>query len=153
MTWFAFNGYNTIELAGLQEKEATSYGFHGYATQALAEKYRNSVNFVQAPVLDLLEADYNTARFAGQQPGGPNSNLANPASIPGSVGTAAGNAAGGLGNFVLHTTGNFHTVLIRAAEIILGLLLIGIGLVKLSGGAQAAISKVPVYGKAIGALT
>ena len=62
-------------------------------------------------------------------------------------------ALGSLGSWTLHTTGDFHTVLIRAAEIILGLLLIGIGLVKMSPAAAAAVGKVPVYGRAIKAVT
>lgn len=72
MTWFAFNGYPTIDLAGSQEKEAVVLGWHGYATQAQAEANPNSVNILQKAFLNLAELDYATAVRAGEQPGGPN---------------------------------------------------------------------------------
>lgn len=72
MTWFAFHGYPDMSLAGSQEKQAVGMGFHGYATQAEADKNPNSVNILQAPILDLLESDYSSAVKEGAQPGGPN---------------------------------------------------------------------------------
>jgi hypothetical protein len=72
VTWFAFSGYPTIDLAGSQEKEAVVLGWHGYATQAQAEASPNSVNIFQKPFLDLVEADYAAAVRAGEQPGGKN---------------------------------------------------------------------------------
>lgn len=88
MTWFAFDGYPTIDLAGSQEKEAVALGFHGYATKADAEKNPNSVNILQKPILNLLETDYSYAVRAGEQPGGPHATL-----TPGNVVTGAGQAA------------------------------------------------------------
>jgi hypothetical protein len=75
MTWFAFQGLNggkAIDIAGVQEKDAVAWGFHGYATEAQAEAKPNSVNIATRIAADLLIADYHTAVSQGAQPGGPN---------------------------------------------------------------------------------
>ena len=75
MTWFAFQGLNSgkaVNLAGAQEKTATSEGFHGYATEAQAEANPNSVNILTRGFADLWISDYNAAVKEGAQPGGPN---------------------------------------------------------------------------------
>jgi len=128
-TWFAFQGgYGTIELAGAQEKQAVILGFHGYATKAEAEAKRNSVNIFQAGPLNLLEADYKTALKTDSQPGGKNSNLLDPKSI---FNVATGDA------FNINATQWF----IRIGEVALGIVLIAIGLAKLTG-VQNKISQV-----------
>lgn len=84
MTWFAFQGYNKgnpIDLAGAQEKEAVSFGFHGYGTAAQAKAHPNSVNLLQKPFVNAIIADAAAATRTGTQPGGPN-NIFN---IPGNV--------------------------------------------------------------------
>ena len=120
-TWFAFkDGYDTIQLAGAQEKEAVILGFHGYATRAEAEAKRNSVNAFQAITLKMLEADYKTALKTDSQPGGKNSDLSKPQSI---WNVATGDA------FNINATQWF----IRIGEVALGIVLIAIGLAKLTG--------------------
>jgi hypothetical protein len=47
VTWFAWQGLNggkAVNLSGLDEKEASADGFHGYGTQAEAEANPNSIN-------------------------------------------------------------------------------------------------------------
>lgn len=125
MTWFAFQGgYDTIELAGVQEKQAVIMGFHGYGTKAEAEKHRNSVNSAQKATLNLLEYDYKQAVKQDSQPGGKNSNLADPNSI-------LGIATGGL------TNQDIQSWMIRIGEILLGIVLVGVGIAKLTGTTNA----------------
>lgn len=131
-TWFAFKGgWGTLKLAGAQEKELVVLGFHGYATQAEAEAHRNDVGWWQKPTLQLLEVDYQQQIAQGSQAGGPNSNLLDPKSV---FNIATGDA-GGLFNF------NATEWLIRIGEIVLGLVLVGVGLAKLTG-VQNKISEV-----------
>lgn len=94
MTWYAFKGYPPINIAGAQEKLATSIGFHGYATQAQASANPNSVSPLQKLYINVLEADYQQAKSVGQEPGGPNANLANPGSDVNAAGEEAGNVTG-----------------------------------------------------------
>lgn len=128
MTWFAFKGYQPIELAGAQEKEATALGFHGYATLAQATSHPNSVNVLQKAYVNILEADYKQAKSVGQQPGGPNANLANPAADLRAGGAEAANLAGlpAIGDFFNRLT-QAHTWL-RVGEVVAGLILLYVGL-------------------------
>lgn len=128
-TWFAFKGYGTVQLAGVQEKQAVATGFHGYATKAQAEAKPNSVNLLQKPLVNLLEADYAQALKTESQPGGTNSNLADPNSILGGIKDAAGLNA------------NITTWFIRVGEVVLGIVLVAIGVAKLTG-VQNTIAKV-----------
>jgi hypothetical protein len=124
MTWFAFKGYPTISLAGIQEKQAVGLGFHGYATMEQATQHPNSVNILQKVTLNVLEADYKEALKAGQQPGGPDSNLANPANDIGAAANLAG--VGAIGDFFNRLTqGNTW---LRVGEVVVGLLILYIGL-------------------------
>lgn len=127
-TWFAFKGYGTIQLAGIQEKQAVGLGFHGYATQAQAEAHPNSVNLLQKAFVNLAEADYKQALGTESQPGGANSNLANPNSILGGLKDAAGLNA------------NITSWFIRIGEVVLGIVLVAVGVAKLTGTANV-ISK------------
>jgi hypothetical protein len=132
MTWYAFRGYNTIDLAGAQEKVATAWGFHGYATRAQAEAHPNSVNLLQKAIVDTLEADYAAAVKGGAQPGGPN------ASNPLASGLQAANLGG------INAIGDFFNRLtqpntwIRVGEVIGGLLLVYIGLKATTSGTEVA---------------
>lgn len=129
-TWFAFKGYGTIQLAGLQEKDAVSIGFHGYATKAEAEAHPNSVNFAQKIFVNALEADYKTALATQSQPGGKNSNLADPNSL---IGGITATATAGL-------NANITSWFIRIGEVVLGIVLVAVGVAKLTGTANV-ISK------------
>jgi len=124
VTWFAFHGYGTVDLAGVQEKQAVAMGFHGYATKTLAERHPNSVNLFQKPFVNLIEADYQDALATGSQPGGPNAS--NPLAA----------AAQGAGSPLhgIEAVGNFFNTLtqkntwIRVGEVLAGLILLYVGL-------------------------
>jgi len=126
MTWFAFKGYGTIDIAGVQEKQAVGLGFHGYDTQSQAEAHPNSVNLLQKAFVNLAEADYKQALSQQSQPGGKNSNLADPSSILG-IATAGLNA-------------NITQWFIRIGEVVLGIVLVAVGVAKLTG-VQNTIAK------------
>lgn len=156
MTWYAFKGLNggkAIDIAGVQEKDATAWGFHGYGTEAAAEAAPNIVSnpFTRAAA-DLLIFDYHEAVKQGAQPGGPNASNPIGAGVQGAV-TNAGQAAGAVGSAIAGTGldtffGNLTTAAtwIRVGEAVLGLLLITVGLLKLSessGLAAGIVNQVP----------
>lgn len=109
MTWFAFRGYGNgkaVDIAGTQEKQAVILGFHGYATEKEAESHPNDVaGFFPDPVLGAAQKefvnaiikDYGFAKRAGEQPGGPNANILNPANDLKGDAQAAGSFIPGLG--------------------------------------------------------
>jgi hypothetical protein len=130
-TWFAFQGgYGTIQLAGVQEKQAVAIGFHGYATRAEAEAHKNSVNFLQAVQLNALETDYKAAVATQSQPGGTNSDLSKPSSILG-IATSGANA-------------NITAWFIRIGEVALGIVLIAVGVAKLTGASNVVTKAMKV---------
>lgn len=133
MTWFAFQGLNggkAVDLAGTQEKQATVEGFHGYATEAQAEAAPNAVNLVTRVFADGWIADYHAATKEGAQPGGPN-NILTPGGLGGAV--VQGSPLSGLA-----AIGDFFGRLsqgatwIRVAEGLLGIVLIAIGLARIT---------------------
>lgn len=127
MTWFAFKGYNNgqpIDIAGLQEKEAVSEGFHGYATAKDATAHPNSVNFLQKALVNGLIADYKAAVDTGTQPGGPN----NIFDIPGQIATKwlkglGGNIASGLEAGFVSLLKDLWNVIVGPVEIVAGVAL------------------------------
>lgn len=137
MTWYAFRGYATIDVAGVQEKELTVLGFHGYATQAQANAKPNDVGFWQKAQLNVIEADYAYAKAAGEQPGGPHATLTPGNVIAGGAQAAASSVPGlsQIGTF-FHSLGEANTW-IRVAEVLLGLGLIIVGLARLASGTSA----------------
>jgi hypothetical protein len=151
VTWFAFHGYPTIDLAGSQEKEATSIGFHGYSTQAEAEANPNSVNIVQAPILNMLETDYSYAVRAHEQPGGNHATLT-PGNVLAGTGDAAGNYAAqvakdALGSGWSLTFGNTGGLLGRIIKVTLGAILLIAGIIRMmpDKAALGAAGKVAVF--------
>jgi|SRR5215469_15907742 len=144
MTWFAFagkNGGKAIDLAGVQEKIAVSFGFHGYATEALAEQHPNSVNFLTGGEADLLIADYQAALKTQSQPGG--KNASNPF---GQIGAAAGNALSGLipqGVAQFFADISASATWLRVAKVVIGGVLLIIGLAQMTGTTQV-LAKVPI---------
>jgi hypothetical protein len=145
MTWYAFQGYNNnkaIDIAGVQEKEATVFGFHGYATESQAEANPNSVNIFQAPFVNLIIADYHVAVSTQSQPGGKN------ASNVGIVG-AISNAANGLGLPSFAGIDSFFGTLeqastwLRILEVALGVVLIGVSLGKITGAGNIITKAIP----------
>jgi hypothetical protein len=132
MTWFAFKGYNNgaaIDLAGVQEKEAVSLGFHGYPTQLQAQAHPNSVNILQKLTVNALIADYKYAVASGEQPGGPNANILNPVNDAKGAAQAAAGAIPGvkdIGDFFRRLTEG--STWVRVGEVAAGMLLLYIGL-------------------------
>lgn len=131
MTWYAFrnwanNSYPPVNVAGLQEKTLTVWGFHGYATQAQAVMRPNSVNFANASIVATIEKDYQAALSTGMQPGGPNANIGRAVTNP------AGFAKDAIAADLLHGF-NFGNWILRIGEILLGAVLIGVGVAKLTG--------------------
>lgn len=136
MTWFAFKGLNSgkaVNLAGTQEKQAVVEGFHGYATEQQAEAAPNSVNLVTRVFADGWIADYNAAVKEQAAPGGANANILNPATAAKAAVTGAAASIPGLAQ-----VGSFFGALsqgatwIRVAEGLLGLVLIAIGLARIT---------------------
>jgi hypothetical protein len=127
MTWFAFKGYNSnqpIDLAGFQEKEAVSLGFHGYATAKDAIAHPNSVNFANSFFVNSIIADYHSAVSTGTQPGGPNSIW----DIPGNVAdnwlkSLGGSIGSGLEAGAVSLLKDIWDVIIGPVQIIAGILL------------------------------
>ena len=142
MTWYAFkpwagNSYGPIDVAGIQEKNLTVWGFHGYATMAQAIQHPNAVNFSNAFVVALAEKDYQTAVNSGEQPGGPNATL-----TPGNV------AKGAVQNAIHGLTQGWELWVLRIGEIILGVVLIGVGVAKLTGTDNIIMKAATTAGKA-----
>lgn len=136
MTWFAFKGYNggkAVDIAGSQEKEAVTLGFHGYGTEAQAEAKPNSVNLLNSWFVNAITADYHAAVAEQAQPGGANANILNPATAASAVATGAASTIPGVAQI-----GSFFSALaqgstwIRVAEGLLGIILIAVGLARLT---------------------
>lgn len=144
MTWFAFKGYNdgkAIDIAGVQEKEAVSLGFHGYATEPQAEANPNSVSFLVSWFVNGIIADYHTAVAQQSQPGGKNADIYNPVTALSAAAEQAKSSL--LGLFFGGSPSNW---LLRAAEAVLGLILIAVGTARLTSAvpiATAIARKVP----------
>jgi hypothetical protein len=145
MAWYAFkdwanNSYPPVNVAGIQEKNLTVLGFHGYATQTQAIAHPNTVNLVNASIVALTERDYQTAVASGEQPGGPQSNLGGAITNPGKfiAGTAASEFFHGI---------NLSGWLLRVGELILGVVLIGVGIAKLTGTDNVIMKAATTAGK------
>ena len=128
MTWYAFKDprFPPMNVAGVQEKLLTAWGFHGYATRLQAQAHPNSTNFANEFVIATMERDYSLAVQTGEQPGGPNSNLGKAFTDPG--GFIAGTARSEL----LHGF-NWQNILVRIGEVLLGIVLVGVGVARLTG--------------------
>lgn len=70
MTWFAFKGYNTVDLTGLNEKEAVLFGFHGYSTEAQANAHPNTVNDANKAIVNILGLQQNISNLGNTATGG-----------------------------------------------------------------------------------
>jgi len=154
VTWYAFqglNGGNAIDLAGIQEKDATAQGFHGYATESQAEANPNSVNVITRISADLLISDYKVALAGQGQPGG--KNASNPVAFAAAADAAGvNNAAKYAANTIpgVAQIGDFFSALgqantwIRVGEAVLGLILLAVGISKLTNAVPIA-TKVASY--------
>ena len=149
MTWFAFSGLNggkAVNLAGSQEKQAAAEGFHGYGTEAQAEAKPNSVNFLTKVLAELWVADYSFAVKEQAQPGGKNATVLNPKDALGATTSYVENSIPGV-----QQIGSFFSALsqgstwIRVAEGILGIILIAVGVARITHAVPLATS----IGKAV----
>lgn len=148
MTWFAFKGYNggkAVDVAGSQEKEAVVLGFHGYATEAQAEATPNSVNIFNKLAVNAMIADYKAALAEQAQPGGANASNPAAAGLAGAkaAAKAAGESAAGaipgvaqIGDF-FGNLGQANTW-VRVAQVALGLILIAVGLARITHAVPVA---------------
>lgn len=148
MTWFAFKGYyndNAVDIAGSQEKEAVALGFHGYATEAAAAAAPNSVNILNSWAVNEIVADYKAALAEQAQPGGANASNPAAAGLAGAkaAAKAAGEAAAGaipgvaqIGDF-FGSLGQANTW-VRVAQVALGLILIAVGLARITSAVPVA---------------
>jgi hypothetical protein len=150
MTWFAFHGnYAPIDLAGVQEKEATALGFHGYATEAQARANPNDVGPWQSAILDALEEDYATAVTEKAQPGGVNASNPLAAGAAGAE-SAIGNAIPGvtdIGDFFHRLTEG--STWVRVGEVIFGGIILWAGVKALTsqtaaGNAASSVKRTAV---------
>jgi hypothetical protein len=145
MTWFNFPGWGDYSLNGVAEKELAATGAHGYATQALADASPNaSPNAIQAGLLQTFNAQSLSPAGAGT--GGV---LQTPHSTGGVTG-AASNLAGNVGSGLLG--GLFQkNIWMRAGEVLVGLILLGIGLNAMLKGKplQVVTTAAGTVGKAV----
>jgi hypothetical protein len=142
MTWYAFAGYDggaAIDLAGIQEKDADAWGFHGYATEAEAEKNPNSVNLLQKVAASNFIADYKAAVAGQEEPGGANASnpVAGAAAAAKTGATAAAKAAANV--LGLPTLSNLRDLVARAVKVIAGLALLIVGVSRLTGTDKAVM--------------
>lgn len=122
MTWFDFPGWGLYELNGVAETELVALFAHGYATQAEATAHPNaSPNAAQAALLQTFNA-----QSLSPVGGGVGGVLQTPHSTGGITG-AASNIAGNVGSGLLG--GLFQkNIWMRVGEVVVGLILLGIGL-------------------------
>ena len=117
MTWFDFPGWGLYELNGVAEKELASTFAHGYATQAEAQAHPNDPpDAEQAALLQGFNAASLSPAGAGVS-----GVLQTPHSTGGITGASA-NLAGDVFKSL-----NLSNWLVRIGEIIVGIVLVGIG--------------------------
>ena len=151
MTWFAFQGLNggkAVDLAGVQEKEATGQGFHGYATESLAESHPNSINPITRVLADGWIADYNAAKGEQAQPGGKNASILNPATAASAVASSAESDLGLTGLDSFFTALGKLSTWVRVLKVIGGGVLLLSGLFRITGADKAAKGALGIAGKA-----
>src|ERR1700719_4559358 len=141
MTWFAFSGLNNgkaVDLAGTQEKQAVSEGFHGYSTEAQAEQQPNSVNFLTKVFANGWISDYNAAVKENAQPGGTNASNPIGAATAGATSTLESGIIDALKSIPILNALTSANLWVRVAKVILGGGLLLVGVVKLTGTDTAA---------------
>ena len=130
MTWFSFpGGWGDYNLNGLSEKEMAATGAHGYATQALADAHVNkSPSTAQAALLTQFKTESLSPVGAGS---------AGVLSTPNGTGGISG-AASNVVNDALKPLFN-KNIWLRVGEVVVGLILLGIGLNALLKGKPMTI--------------
>lgn len=122
MPWFNVGGHNAVQVTGLGETSYVTLGINGYSTQAQAQAH--PVNEAQALAL--------TAEGLGEtaaQPGNPLNLAAAAPAAKASIADPVTNAVPGLsqiGTF-FDSLGQANTW-IRVGEVILGIILLGVGI-------------------------
>ena len=137
MTYFCFpGGWGCYNLNGVDEKTLAAEGAHGYATLAQAQAHVNaSPTALQQATLQGLKAESLLPVGAGTS-----GDLSTPASTGGITGLIA--KAGTF--FDDLTSKNFW---LRTGEVILGLILIAVGVAKLTHVVPAATAIAKTVGK------
>jgi hypothetical protein len=138
VTWFAFqNDSSVYELNGLAEKQLVATLAHGYATETLALAHRNKP---ASPDQAILLAGFKATKSANQ--GGLAGVIA--IDIVNSKGQNTGSI--NVGNNPVTNVGadifkglNLGSWFLRVGEILLGLVLIGVGIARITG-VQNAVS-------------
>jgi hypothetical protein len=139
-TWYAFRGYNNgqaISASAFDSAELNALGFHGYPTQASAAAKPNSVNLLQAPIVNAAIDDANNARDVASSPGNAGKAAAAAAGVP-LTGLAA------VGDFFQRLTQG--STWLRIAEGLLGIILLAVGIARMTHAvpiATAIARKVP----------
>lgn len=122
MTWYVvnFNGvkYGPENLTGSAEKVLTGLGIHGFATEAQAVAHPQTMNYVQAAL--------------GGEQALTGINVTPGVVTPGSIATGAGDVAS------VVSGPDWQTIFLRVGEGLLGLLLIAVGVAKLTNAVPAA---------------
>lgn len=136
--WYNFPGYGDYNLTGVAAAEINATGAHGYPTQALADAHPNaSPNAIQAGLLD----SFNAASLSPVGAGGISGVLQTPHSTGGVTGAASNIASDIVGSV------NAQNLILRIGEVALGIVLIAVGLAKLTGSDNAVsrgVKRLPV---------
>ena len=128
MFWVAWKGYNggkAVSLGAVEQLEAEAYGMHGYPTAAQAEAKPNSVNAVEKPQVNAWIVAANDI-------------TGNPVADAGHAASAAANAATGGNLATLESALTSKNTYIRIAKVVTGIVMIIVGLLKLTGTDKAA---------------
>lgn len=142
--WFAFENYGKVfNLNGLAEKELVATGAHGYSTEFDALSHRNhSPNAAQSALLDQFQVIAMSPIGGGVQgvlqvldtsapPPGPGQKNAPAQQVQNTGQVGPGDL---LGKF------NLPSWFLRVGEILLGIVLVGVGLARVTG-TQNIVSK------------
>jgi hypothetical protein len=131
MFWVAWKGYNggkAVSLGAVEQGEAEAYGMHGYPTAAQAQAKPNSVNAVEKTQVNawIVAANDITGNPVADAEHGA------AAAASGVLGTLAGFLGLPAG-----TTISGKNIAVRAAKMVTGIVMIIVGLVKLTGTDKA----------------
>jgi hypothetical protein len=130
MFWVAWKGYNggkAVSLGAVEQAEAEAYGMHGYPTAAQAQAKPNSVNAVEKTQVNAWIVAANDI-------------TGNPAADAEHAAAAAASAATGGNLATLESALTSKNTYIRIAKVVTGIVMIIVGLVKLTG-TDSAVTK------------
>lgn len=124
MAWYTFPGWGTYELNGLAAFEINATGAHGYPTEAQAQAHPNaSVSGAQAIILSGFKAASTSPVGAGS------TGVLQTPSSTGGLGGALHDFLGGV---------SVPSLFLRVGEVLLGLVLLAVGVAKLTNAIPVA---------------